>query len=238
MDVKVNAVVLKVVDYKENDKLLTLLSVEEGKIRAVIRGIKKPTAKLRFAGQPFCFSEYVLKKRGDYYSVINANCIEMFYELWQDVEKYYCASIIAEFVDEISLDSAQSDDLALLVVNSYKELLCGENSPKFILCKFFIEGLDYAGYKMQNGVCVKCGEVIEGKAFYSFDSGGGVCESCKENEREIRLTTLKALEKIENGIEEDLDDYYLHVLRLMARYIEYKTGIVLSSLTQFIVSLK
>ena len=48
---------LRAVDYGENDKILTLLSAEEGRITAGIKGVKKAGAKLKFAAQPFCFAE-------------------------------------------------------------------------------------------------------------------------------------------------------------------------------------
>ena len=55
MEVKTEGLVLRATDYKENDKLLTLFSPTLGKITAGARGVKKPTAKLNFAAQPFAF---------------------------------------------------------------------------------------------------------------------------------------------------------------------------------------
>ena len=55
---------IRAVDYGENDKILTLLSAERGKISAGIKGVKKAGAKLKFAAQPFCLAEYVLTGRG------------------------------------------------------------------------------------------------------------------------------------------------------------------------------
>ena len=75
MEIKVNALMLRAVDYNEYDKMLTLLTAEYGKISAGIKGVRKPAAKLRFAAQPFCFAEYVLAKRGDKYTVINLSLI-------------------------------------------------------------------------------------------------------------------------------------------------------------------
>ena len=45
----VNAVMLRASDYNENDKILTLLTAEKGKITAGIKGVKKAAAKLKFA---------------------------------------------------------------------------------------------------------------------------------------------------------------------------------------------
>ena len=60
MEYKVDALVLRTADYGESDKMLTLFSLQQGKISAAAKGVRKAGAKLRFAAQPFCFAEYVL----------------------------------------------------------------------------------------------------------------------------------------------------------------------------------
>jgi len=41
MEIKVNALALKSVDYKDNDKMLTLFSIERGLLSAGIKGVKR-----------------------------------------------------------------------------------------------------------------------------------------------------------------------------------------------------
>ena len=72
-NIKVNALMLRATDYLENDKILTLLTAERGKITAGIKGVKKAGAKLKFAAQPFCFAEYILAERGGRYTVTQAS---------------------------------------------------------------------------------------------------------------------------------------------------------------------
>jgi len=81
MDVKTEAIVLQAIDYKDDDKLLTLFSPTLGKITAGIRGVKKPKAKLAFSAQPFCFAEYILAEKGGRYTVTNAYLHESFFSL-------------------------------------------------------------------------------------------------------------------------------------------------------------
>jgi len=75
----VDAIVLKSQDYKENDKIVYLFSPAEGKFSAVLKGVKKASAKLKFAGEPFCFAEYTCVRRGDMATVINAMEKESFF---------------------------------------------------------------------------------------------------------------------------------------------------------------
>ena len=44
--VKLQAIVLNRVDYKESDRILTLLSPEKGKLTVSARGVKKQASKL------------------------------------------------------------------------------------------------------------------------------------------------------------------------------------------------
>ena len=60
MELTVNALCLRCVDYKDNDKMATLYTLERGKIGVGARGVKKAGAKLNFCVQPFCFAEYTL----------------------------------------------------------------------------------------------------------------------------------------------------------------------------------
>ena len=87
MEEKVRAVVLRGVDYKDNDKILTLFSLESGLITAAIRGVKKAGAKLKFAAQPFCFCEYVLSVKGDRRSVTSAEIIDRERKLLEELRK-------------------------------------------------------------------------------------------------------------------------------------------------------
>lgn len=51
---------IRTIDYKDNDKLITLYCAEKGKITATAKGVKSAKAKLKFCASPFCFGKYQL----------------------------------------------------------------------------------------------------------------------------------------------------------------------------------
>ena len=57
---KVKALVLSEKDSKEKDKLVTLFSLEEGKLFVYFRGVKGDKAKLKAAKELFTFGEFVI----------------------------------------------------------------------------------------------------------------------------------------------------------------------------------
>jgi len=48
LDTKVKGIVLKSIDFKDNDKLLTILTLEKGKITVKARGVKKNTSSYSY----------------------------------------------------------------------------------------------------------------------------------------------------------------------------------------------
>ena len=64
MESKTDALLLRAVDYGENDKIVTLLSADRGKIAARVKGVKKRGAKLRFAASLFVLRSMSLRRAG------------------------------------------------------------------------------------------------------------------------------------------------------------------------------
>ena len=66
---KTIALVIRAVDYKENDRILTLLSPRYGRVEAACRGCRKPQSPLLSAAELFSLGEYVLYGRSAHYTV-------------------------------------------------------------------------------------------------------------------------------------------------------------------------
>jgi len=95
MEEKSSGIVVSSVSYGENDKILNIFTLDKGMISARIKGVKKAGAKLKFASEPFCFSEYVFLKSGEKRTVISASLIDSFYPIRESVEKFYSAGVFA-----------------------------------------------------------------------------------------------------------------------------------------------
>ena len=63
MEEKLNGIVLSGVSFGENDKILNIFTLEKGTVSAIIKGVKKAGAKLKFASEPFCFAEFFMYRK-------------------------------------------------------------------------------------------------------------------------------------------------------------------------------
>ena len=233
MEEKVNGIVLGGISYGENDKILNLFTLEKGSISAKIKGVKKAGAKLKFASQPFCFAEFILRRGKAGYTVINASLFDSFYSLREDVFKYYSGATVLEFIKRFYLEGQTAEGVFLTAVSALTAMSNGEDY-KTPLVAFLLGGLRDAGYGLETHGCFECMAESSARMFFDYRSGAFFCEQCNNGEnREINPLTFYALKKVEQG-EMLNDEESLKALRLIDFYIDYKTEENLKSLKELL----
>ena len=178
-ELKVTGIVLSSADYKENDKMVTIYTLELGVIKAQLKGVKQAKSKLKFACQPFFVGEFFLIKR-TFYQVKTVNAIENFFDITQDYDKYLVASIV---LDSIRLTQKEGMINEKLFVYTLKiiESLCYDNiNQNMLLIKYLLYLLDVSGYQMNFDRCAVCGIKLTNNCSLDIGVGGFVCEICKD----------------------------------------------------------
>ena len=173
----IQGIVLRSIDYKERDKLLTLYSLEYGKVVAILKGVKNANAKLKFAFQPFCFAEFTLEDKG---VVVQAELKESFFDLTINYDRYLVGCKMLELINYVSLENVSNPQMFLTLIKSLNLLTYYENiSYKLVFCKFLVDILSALGYKLNFSSCNSCGTKMLTSCYYDFSFGGIVCVGCK-----------------------------------------------------------
>lgn len=230
MEFKADALLLRAVDYGENDRMVTLLTAERGKIAASLKGVRKAGARLRFAAQPFCFAEYVFAARGGRNTVTSAALHDGFYALCEDVTRYYAAAVVTETCDRISLEGMQAAPLLVAAVTAL-EGLCADET--LALLTFLLAALAYAGYPVETGACPACGRVPAGRMRFSFADGAFFCDGCLPDAVPASESAYLAL-RAARGTGEATPDGIVRALRLLGAYFERQVGAQLPALAQYL----
>ena len=233
MDFKTDALLLRAVDYGENDKMVTLLTADHGKIGAAMKGVKKAGAKLRFAAQPFCFAEYVLAERAGRHTVTSAALHDGFFSLREDVATYYAATAVCEACDKLAYEG-QGSELLVLAVTALKELC--EGSGAGTLVRFLLEALRLAGYPVRAENCPFCGSPLSGRMRFDMEGGAFCCETCARGAPASESTYL-AIRAAQRGTAAESADGNKRALRLLAAYFYYQTDGELNALKEYIAML-
>ena len=225
---------LRAVDYLENDKILTLLTAERGKLTAGIKGVKKAGAKLKFAAQPFCFAEYILAERGGRYTVTQASECESFYELRTDVNKFYAACAVCEAAIALTYEGDGGGEIFADCVKTLSSMCSCDEA--LTLIGFLLTVLRRAGYGISLENCPDCGAHLTGKDKLRFDMDAGsfTCWECGTGVGASGVTyqVLRAADGKAAG--QITQDGKKRALRLLREYLAYKTDAKLNSLQEFI----
>ena len=244
MEIIVNAIVLKAVDYKDNDKILTLFSLEKGKITAGIKGVKKSGAKLKFASEPLAFCEYVLAEKNGRYTVTGATYIDSFFNLRLDLLKYYSSAVVADSLNALVTEGEADSNLFSLAINVIKSINYQSEELK-ALSYYLLNLSEILGYQIQSLNCLGCGEEISGRVFFSPTFAEFYCFNCKDEKAiEITLETYNGLQKIINA---NLDSVLkseltktqqVKLIKFLFYYIQTKTDSNLKTAVSLIEFLK
>ncbi len=225
MEVKTDAVVLQTVDYKDNDKILTLFSPALGRITVGAKGVKKATAKLAFAAQPFCFAEYILAEKGGRYTMTGAYLHESFFSLRYDIVRFYAACALAEVCLTVLYERERQEGLFIALVEGLKELALAEEDAVEVTVGFLLVALRESGYPVDLSLLEEADGDIGDKLWFDFADGKFAPFDCCERGERASLSTYHTLRKCA-GLSYDekaLQGGRKRALRLLKAFLVDKT---------------
>ena len=177
--IKTRGIVLKTQDYKENDKLLWILTEEYGKISAIAKGARKSKNKNFSNTLPFCFGEYVLFKGRALYTLNEGRIIDSFQDVLNNYDTLIYGSYFNELVD-IALEEENCSSIFKEIIKAFFLMRNGAVDLDILARAFEIKLLKATGYGISLENCAVCGEKIKNCDYISFQFYGGVCENCEK----------------------------------------------------------
>lgn len=177
-DFIVTGIVLNSIDYKEKDKLVKIFTAETGIISAVLKSVKNSNSKLKFAFQPFCFAQYELVKKGDFYTITQVNLLDSFFDIATNYDKFIAGQIMLKLCIDHLKQNYEAHDLFFDLINLLKELVYEDASIKLIILKFFLQLLNFGGYAKDFEECAECNNNLSFPIYFHNETGALVCKNC------------------------------------------------------------
>ena len=184
MTIKTKAIVLRHNFLSEEDKMLVLLSREQGLIEAKARGVKRLKGPLLNSTEDFCYSDFCLFAGKSGYIVNSADKIDNFYLLRDDIEKLSLASYFCELTYFLTPTADNAEVFLRLLCNSLYLLANNKRSMAFLKPVFELRAISEGGFAPNLAACEECGEFeTERMYFYPLD-GCLKCGTCTTAEGE------------------------------------------------------
>lgn len=199
---KVDAVVLRHSDWGEADRLLTLYSREQGKLRAIAKGVRKIQSRKAGHLEPFTRATIMLARGQDLWIVTQAEASDLYQPIREDLQKMGQAAYAVELLDRFTYEEGQNWQLYKLLTETLERL--SGVTDDFIPVKYYeMRLLDLLGYRPLLFECAACGEEIVGRdQYFSADMGGVLCPKCAnrgQSQRPISTEALRFLRHVQRS---------------------------------------
>lgn len=191
---RVEAVVLRHQDWSEADRLLWLFTREQGKLRAVAKGVRKMRSRKAGHLEPFIRVSLLLAEGRDLPIITQAEAQETFIPLREDLVRMGYAAYVVELLDRFTYEEGENSSLYRLLVETL-ERLSQETELGLAVRYYEIRLLDLVGFRPQLFQCAKCAEEIKPQdQYFSALAGGVLCPACGRQAPEAHLVSQRALQ--------------------------------------------
>lgn len=175
-----DALVIRSREFGESDRVLTLFSRDMGKLQALAKGVRKPKSRQRAGAQLFTYADFLIHRGKTLDTVSQCSPRESFGHLWNDLDRSFAATGIAELLDISTIPAQPNPELFALTLTCL--FLLEQFDPSLVLSAYSLRLMTLLGYRPQLGECAECGASISGdRLFFSSDAGGTLCGQCREN---------------------------------------------------------
>lgn len=164
----------------EADRIVTLLTREHGRVRAVAKGVRRTSSRFGSRLEPFTHVDLMLAEGRNLDTVTQAETLSSFSgTLGNDYERYTAGTVMLETAERLASEERQpSVQQFLLLVGGLRAMAAGERRPAQVLDSYLLRALSVAGYAPSFEHCAHCG--LEGPhRWFNPSMGGVLCPTCR-----------------------------------------------------------
>lgn len=171
-------VVLRETETKETDKILTLLTWDQGKIPVIARGARRKNCKFAAAAQSLAYSEWTLYQRRDWHYASDASTLDLFTGLRSDLTALALACYMAELTEAVAPEAVPEPDLLRHLLNGLYALSTLGKPPTLVKPAFELRLLCLVGYEPWVDGCAVCGRPDPEEPVLDTVQGILRCKAC------------------------------------------------------------
>ncbi|MFF1574279.1 DNA repair protein RecO [Leifsonia sp. NPDC058292] len=171
------AVVLRTHKLGEADRIVTMLTRQHGKVRAVAKGVRRTGSKFGSRLEPFMVADVQLYEGRSLDVVTQAESLGSYgADIAADYASYTAANAMVETADRVT-EAESSLQQYLLLVGALRSLARAEHGAALTLDSYLLRALSLAGWAPSFQDCSRCGAPGPHSSLV-VQLGGVVCPEC------------------------------------------------------------
>lgn len=178
MNLSTNGLIIRESHVGEKDRLVTVLTRDQGLIRAFVPGGRSIKGKKHAATALLTYGNFVFSKGKDSFRITEAECVDVFFGLRNDLEKLTLAQYFCELCGCIVPEEADAGIYLRLMLNSLKFLEQSKLPDLQLKAVVEIALLTLGGYMPQVEGCNCCNEITT-PMYFDPVQGSVLCQRHK-----------------------------------------------------------
>ena len=186
---KTQATIIKRKNFGEADRLMTLYTERNGKVKAIAKGVRRSKAKMVGHMELFYLVDLQMAEGKNLDIVTSAEIINEFAQIRNNQQLTNQAYFMSELVDGLTHENEPHQEVFDLLISSLMHL--NQKKDASIISFFVFKLLAFLGHEPQLFQCVKCHSKLSENNYFSNHLGGVLCEDCyKADLGSFRITVL------------------------------------------------
>lgn len=181
--------VLRETPYKDNDKLLSVLTEELGLVTLKARGVKRRNSPLKGGCQLLIYGEFTIYERNGYYTINEAEPLAMFSGLRTDIELLALSTYFSQLLETVSPEGQQVQELLSLGLNSLYALDTLHKPQLLVKAAFELRLMCLSGFAPMLEGCSCCGNPQALR--FIPQEGILICDVCRKTEESRAQNVLQ-----------------------------------------------
>ncbi|MGH9127573.1 MAG: DNA repair protein RecO [Acidimicrobiales bacterium] len=169
-------VVLRTIRLGEADRIVTLATAERGKVRAVVKGVRKTTSRWGSRLEPMSHVSVMCWKGRDLDTITQAQVLDHFRHLREDLDRLGRATVLLEVVDQVFQEGQANQGLYAMLVGALRTM-DRQDSP-LVMAGFMWKLLALEGSTPLLDACARC-SAPEPLVAFDLVEGGALCRTCR-----------------------------------------------------------
>lgn len=208
----IDAINLKSYNLSESDKIILMYSKENGLIKGVAKGCKKPKSKLGARMDLFVANNLLISNGRNLNTICEAKSINTFKNSRTDMDKLMFSSYISEVTANFGIENDPcSEQIYNLLYKALDRISNSQNKTEALIAamKFQLKFMQIAGLGIEFEQCLCCQTPLgKDDGYFSAQKGGVVCKNCtKENSVKIHYKIRNFLVYLENAEFDEISEY-------------------------------
>ncbi len=201
---RTQAIILSRRDFGESDRLLTLYTPLRGKLRAIAKGARKPSAKISGHVELFARSDCLIHRGRNLDILTQAELIDAYLGLRENLSRGAYANYVAELLDRFTADEDDDSGDVFLLLHQTLSRIADADDPRLAARYFELRLLDLVGFRPELQECVLTrSDLLPERQFFSHEEGGVVSRAAAPQIAsrliEIDFDTLKLLRHLQRS---------------------------------------